>query len=145
MRANKRNAPMSASRALAMGVVALGWCLASGPASAQVSPAAQCIASIHAALGSTPGLRSQCANAQDCMYQAPAGNASAMALVSGMADKLQECWRKAGLAMAQEQRERQGLIRTYGRGGESCKLLLSISAGTSADGYRAACTSGGVR
>lgn len=136
---------MSARRALAMGVVVLGCGFCAGQASAQSSPAAQCIAAIHAALASTPGLRSQCANAQDCMYQAPAGNASAMALVNGMADKLQECWRKAGLAMAQEQRERQGLIRTYGKDGETCKLLLSVSPGTTADGYRANCKSGAGR
>jgi hypothetical protein len=143
MRANKGNAQMSARR-VALCAAILGCCLAAHPAGAQNSPAAQCIAAIHAALGSTSALRSQCANAQDCMYQAPAGNASASALLNGMAEKLQECWRRAGLAMAQEQRQNQGVIRTYGKGGESCKLLLSISAGT-ADGYRASCKTGGAR
>lgn len=141
---------MSAFRVPALGVLTmcaavLGCSVASPPARAQTSPAAQCIASIHAALGTTSALRFRCASAHDCMYQAAIGNASALALLNGMADKLQDCWRKAGLAMAQEEREKQGVIRTYGKSGETCKLLLSMSLGTTADGYRAACNTDAAR
>jgi hypothetical protein len=108
---------------------------------AQDSPAVQCIAAVQARLGGQSFLRAACASRQDCTYQAPIGNASAMALISSSAETVEKCWSAAGLARTDEQREAQGLIRTYAKPGETCKLLLSLSLGAVADGFRAACQS----
>ena len=112
--------------------------IAAGAATAQESPA-KCIASVHAEFGSAKALRAECTPAGDCMYQAPAGNASALSLLNSMAARVETCWLAAGLSMAGEQRGPQGVMRTYASGGQTCKMLLSISAGTLADGYRATC------
>jgi hypothetical protein len=121
--------------------LAFSFCLGVNCLAAQESQAAQCIASMHRDYGGSPALRGECVSRQDCLYQAPAGNASALALLNAMADRVQECWRAAGLAMTDEQRERQGVIRTYAKPGETCKMLLSLSFGAMAYGFRAACQS----
>ena len=125
-------------RVIGAACAALWMGFATGAATAQEA-SAKCIASVHAEFGSAKALRAECTPAGDCMYQAPAGNASALALLNSMAAQVETCWVASGLAMAQEQRGAQGVMRTYARGGQSCKMLLSISAGTMADGYRAAC------
>ncbi len=117
----------------------LGLGLPVGSAWAQDVPGAKCIAAVHAEFGSVTALRAQCTPGHDCMYQAPAGNASALALLNSMVGQVETCWLAAGLSMWQEQREQRGVVRTYARPGQTCKLLLSITTGTLADGYRAAC------
>jgi len=124
--------------------VALSFCLlvlaplASG--AAQETPAALCVATMHQQFGGTSALRSECPSQQDCLYQAPIGNASALALLNAMAEKVQACWREAGLSAVEDEREPQGMTRTYTKlGGETCKILLSMQFPTLADGFRAAC------
>jgi hypothetical protein len=117
----------------------LGLGLPTGSAWAQDVPGARCIAAVHAEFGGVTALRAQCTPGHDCMYQAPAGNASALSLLNSMAARTETCWLAAGLSMQQEKREQRGVVRTYARPGQTCKMLLSISIGTLADGYRAAC------
>ncbi len=130
-------------RVIGAACAALWMGFAAGAASAQEAP--KCIASVHAEFGSAKALRAECTPAGDCMYQAPAGNASALSLLNSMAARVETCWLASGLAMAQEQRGPQGVMRTYAKGGQTCKMLLSISAGTLADGYRAACQKSAAR
>jgi hypothetical protein len=120
----------------------VGLCMVAGErAVAQDSPAVQCIAAAQERLGGLSFLRAECASRQDCTYQAPIGNASALALITSTAETVEHCWTTAGFTRTDEQRQAQGVIRTYAKPGETCKLLLSLSLGTAADGFRAACQS----
>jgi hypothetical protein len=145
MASSKRRALLAAMRLAtpfgsAAGIM-LGFGFLAVPAAAQDSPAVQCIAAAQEKLGNLTFLRAACATRQDCTYQAPVGNASALAVLNGAVDTVEGCWRTAGLTQTDEQRERQGVIRTYAKPGETCKLLLAMTLGTMADGFRVACQS----
>lgn len=134
---------MSAFHALLICALAFAGGLLAQPAAAQEGPGPKCIASGHAALGEAAGVRAECNGSGDCMYQAPAANGAALALLNAVADEVQECWRKAGLPRTKEERHKAGVIRIYAKGGQTCRVLLSLSQGTVADGFRATCQSDG--
>ncbi len=117
-----------------------GW-LMLGSAGAQDSAAIQCIVATQEQFGSLAFLLAECASRQDCTYQAPIGNASALVVLNNAAHRVQDCWLAAGLNQTQEQREAQGVIRTYMKSGETCKLALSMRLASMAEGFRAACQS----
>lgn len=103
-----------------------------------------CIGEAHEKFGKSIALKSFCRSPSDCEYQAPLLNASALALVNTMAETIQECWRKAGLTLAEQTRASATLsTRRYadptGKSGESCEIALSETSGALADGFRAAC------
>lgn len=142
MESSRRRAFLATHHAASFGstaIIMLGFGFLIVPAAAQDSPAVQCIAATQEKLGSLPFLRAACTTRRDCTYLVPVGNASALALLNGAVDTVEGCWRTAGLTQTEEQRETQGVIRTYAKPGETCKLLLSLQLGTMADGFRVAC------
>ncbi len=126
-------------------ILALGLGCPGEPAAADDTAAVQCIAATQEKLGGLNFLRASCTSRQDCTYQAPTGNASAIALLNGAADTVQTCWRSAGLTQTESSAKVQGVIRTYARPGETCKLLLAMTLGSMAEGFRAACQSDTAR
>lgn len=91
--------------------------------------------------GSNAALRTECTNDTDCMFQAPAGNASALALIGSMVKTVEACFAAAGLSVVKEDVVPQGTTRQYGKAGapEICAVLISTAMGDLADGLRATC------
>lgn len=120
--------------------VAIGLMLCSAPAFAQGAPAS-CVTALSKEYGSNPAPRMECANATDCTFQAPAGNASALALIGAMVKTVEACFTAAGLSVVKEDVAPQGTTRQYGRTGaaEMCAVLISTGMGDLAGGLRAAC------
>ena len=89
----------------------------------------------------------ECANATDCTFQAPVGNASALALIGSMVKTVEACFTAAGLSVVKEDVVPQGTTRQYGKAGtaEMCAVLISTSMGDLADGLRATCQTGIAR
>jgi hypothetical protein len=126
-----------ASRAAAVLLVMLS----TSPALAQGSPSSACVTALSQDYGGTAAIRTECTSAIDCTFQAPIGNASAMALIGAMAKKVEACFVAAGLTMVKEDVEPQAATRRYGNPGspDVCAVLVHTAIGDLADGLHAAC------
>jgi hypothetical protein len=115
--------------------------LSSAPAFAQGLPSSACVTALSQEYGGNTAIRMECTNATDCTFQAPIGNASALALIGSMVKKVEACFVAAGLAMTKEDVVPQGATRQYGKAGsaEVCAVLIHTSMGDVADGLRVAC------
>lgn len=120
--------------------LAIGLILCSAPALAQSAPSS-CVTALSKEFGSNSALRMECTNATDCTFQAPTGNASALALVGAMVKTVEACFAAAGLTVVKEDVVPQGTTRQYGKPGavEMCAVLISTTMGDLADGLRATC------
>ncbi len=127
-------------RAVLIACVGLGLGLTEAGAQAQSKPSA-CVAELKKAYGATKALRSECHGETDCSFQAPVGNASALALIGTMVKRTQDCYAAAGLEVTKEIRSADGTVRYYGASGaaERCTLLVATSAAEVAEGMRAVC------
>ena len=121
--------------------VAMGLILVSAPAFAQSGTPASCVTALSKEYGSNSALRMECTNATDCTFQAPAGNASALALIGAMVKTVEACFTAAGLSVVKEDVMPQGTTRQYGKAGgsEICAVLISTTTADVADGMRATC------
>jgi hypothetical protein len=124
-----------------------GMMLCAAPAFAQSLPSSACVTALSQEYGGNSALRMECANATDCTFQAPIGNASALALVGSMVKKVEACFLAAGLTMTKEDVVPQGATRQWSRAGstEVCAVLIHTAMGDVADGLRAACQAEIVR
>ena len=122
-------------------LIAVASMLCSGQALAQNTPPASCVTALSKEYGATPALRMECTNATDCTFQAPTGNASALALIGAMVKTVEACFTSAGLAVVKEDVMPQGTTRQYGQAGaaQMCAVLISTTVGEVADGLRATC------
>jgi hypothetical protein len=120
--------------------VLTGLMLCSAPAFAQGAPA-DCVTALSKTYGTTSSLRVECTNATDCTFQAPSGNASALALIGSMVKTVEACFIAAGLGVVKEDAVPQGTTRQYGKPGaaQMCAVLISTTVGDLADGLRATC------
>ena len=121
--------------------VAVALMLGSVPALAQNAAPASCVTDLSKQYGSTSALRMECTNATDCTFQAPTGNASALALIGSMVKTVEACFTAAGLTVVKEDVMSQGTTRQYGLAGaeQTCAVLISTSVSDLADGLRATC------
>lgn len=121
--------------------ICAGVLLRPAPGAAQAASGTTCIVELHRQYAASSALRASCDSEADCLYQAPIGNASAVALLLSMIGRVEACWREAGFVQSEEEREPQGtVLRTYGGpGGAVCKLRLSFLLGQMPSGFRAAC------
>ena len=128
------------SQCLRVAAVAIGLTLGSAPAFAQSAPAS-CVTALSKEYGGNSALRMECTNATDCTFQAPVGNASALALIGAMVKTVEACFTAAGLSVVKEDVMPQGTTRQYGKPGtsEMCAVLISTTTVDLADGLRATC------
>ena len=120
--------------------LAIGLILCSAPALAQGAPSS-CVTALSKEFGTNSALRMECTNATDCTFQAPVGNASALALIGAMVKTVEACFTAAGLSVVKEDVMPQGTTRQYGKSGtsEMCAVLISTTTVDLADGLRATC------
>ena len=120
--------------------IAIGFILCSAPAFAQSAPAS-CVTALSKEYGTNSALRMECTNATDCTFQAPVGNASALALIGAMVKTVEACFTAAGLSVVKEDAVAQGTTRQFGKPGtsEMCAVLISTTTVDVADGLRATC------
>jgi hypothetical protein len=99
-----------------------------------------CVGELQKQYGGTPALRSECASKTDCTFQAPEGNASALALVDTIAKRAESCLGEAGLTMTTEETITGGSTRYYGAtdASEKCALLVATANGAT-QGVRLTC------
>jgi hypothetical protein len=128
---------LKAQRASHAAAIVLALCLPAAGALAK-SPSA-CIAELQKEYGATPALRSECDGKTDCTFQAPEGNASALALIETIVKRAETCLGEAGLSVTKEEKA-EGVTRYYGAPGasEMCALLTAPGAGAP-QGVRLAC------
>ena len=128
------------SECLRAAAVVIGLTLGSASVFAQSAPAS-CVTSLSKESGSNSAVRMECTNATDCTFQAPAGNASALALIGAMVKTVEACFIATGLAIVKEDAVPQGTTRQYGKPGSSemCAVLISTTTVDLADGLRATC------
>ena len=128
------------SRSRRAAAATLGLILFSSTAFAQGAPAF-CVTALSKEYSSTSALRMECTNATDCTFQAPPGNASALALIGSMVKTVEACFTAAGLTVVKEDVMPQGTTRQYGLAGaeQTCAVLISTSVSDLADGLRATC------
>ncbi len=121
--------------------LAIGLILCPAAAFAQSGTPASCVTALSKEYGSNSALRMECTNATDCTFQAPTGNASALALIGAMVKTVEACFTAAGLAVVKEDAMPQGTTRQYGKAGgsEMCAVLISTTTVDVADGMRATC------
>jgi hypothetical protein len=113
---------------------------AGGPASAQGSAPAACIAELETQYGAQAGLRAECSGETDCTFQAPTGNASARALIDVIAKRAEACFVGAGLKLANEEKLAVGTTRHFdGTGDARCAVLTAAPTGSPPEGVRAVC------
>ncbi len=119
---------------------ALGAMIYAGSACAQNAPSS-CVSDLQKEYASNAALRSECTKDDDCSFQAPEGNASALALIGAMVKRTESCFATAGLTVSKEDTVPEGTTRYYGtaRIAEKCALLIATGAGGVARGMRAAC------
>jgi hypothetical protein len=128
------------SQCLRAAAVAIGLISGSAPVFAQSAPAS-CVTSLSKEYGANSSVRMECTNATDCTFQAPIGNASALALIGSMVKTVEACFTAAGLTVVKEDAVPQGTTRQYGKPGSSemCAVLISTTTVELADGLRATC------
>jgi hypothetical protein len=99
-----------------------------------------CIAELKKDYGATAGLKAGCDSAKDCTFQAPIGNASALALIDTIAKRAAACFTAAGLKVSKEDKQPVGTTRIF-KGGKNaeCAVLVSTPTGGIAQGVRAVC------
>ena len=121
-------------------MVVIGLTLGSASVFAQSAPAS-CVTSLSKEYGSNSAVRMECTNATDCTFQAPVGNASALALIGAMVRTVEACFMAAGLNVVKEDAMPQGTTRQYGKpaSSEMCAVLISTTTVDVADGLRATC------
>jgi hypothetical protein len=125
----------------------VGLMLCSGPAFAQGAASSSCVTALSQEFGGNTAIRMECANATDCTFEAPMGNASALALIGAMVKKVEACFQAAGLTMTKEDVVPQGATRQWSKAGSSelCAVLIHTAMGDVADGLRAVCQTGIAR
>jgi hypothetical protein len=126
------------SRGVAATLIGLTLCC--GAAFAQSMPSS-CVMDLNKQYGSTSALRTECKTASDCTFQAPMGDASALALIGAMVKRVEACFAAAGFSVVKEDVAPRGITRQYGKPGaaEMCAVLISTRMGDLADGLRATC------
>ena len=113
---------------------------AGGPALAQDSAPAACIAELETQYGPQAGLQADCSGGTDCTFQAPTGNASARALIDVIAKRAEACFTAAGLKLASEETLAVGTTRHFdGAGDARCAVLTATPTGSPPEGVRAVC------
>ncbi|WP_088347654.1 MULTISPECIES: hypothetical protein [Rhodomicrobium] len=119
---------------------ALAAVLGAGGVMAQAAPAA-CVADLRKEYASSSALRAECPSDTDCTFQAPEGNASALALIGTMVKRAEACFTAAGLKVTKDDTAAQGTTRYYGTAdtAEKCALLIAANETGVAQGMRAAC------
>jgi hypothetical protein len=134
------------ARSFRLGAATLGLALALSPVAAlsQGMPAS-CVTELRKEYSTSSALKTECANDTDCTFQAPEGNASALALIGAMVKKVEACFTAAGLAVVKEDAMAGGTTRQYGKSGgsEMCAVLIATGSGGLASGLRATCQPAG--
>lgn len=128
------------NRRIYAALVALGLAAASQSALAQTSPSS-CVTALRSEYGTTSALQSECTNDTDCTFNAPMGNASALALIGTMVKKVEACLTAAGMSMVKEDITTEGTTRQFGMQGskEMCAVLIATGPGDLANAMRATC------
>lgn len=131
MRKVKRACYSAAALAVALCLPALG-ALAKLPS--------VCVAELQDAYGSNSSLRAECDGKTDCTFQAPEGNASALALIDTIVKRAETCMGQFALSVTKEDKVAEGSTRYYSAPGaaETCALLVATSSGAP-QGVRLSC------
>ena len=143
----KINATFAKTARRSSAIALIGLVLCSAQSFAQSTAPAFCVTALSKEYGANTAVQMACANATDCTFQAPIGNASALALIGSMVKTVEACFTASGLSLVKEDTVPQGTTRQYGKTGapETCAVLISASMGDLADGLRAACVPAAAR